>query len=183
VQAFLIKWCTTLALELLELFSTPARSMTKRQARGHISQGIRLPFRSVSGLSLRAMGKVGGRGRIGIVLLMLAACGGSDGEKGEKGEPGAPGEKGEKGDPGEPGPEGRPADAGTAIRIKESIFCAGGLESTQLGFSYNAVLFSSGDLYVAATIRIERRRVQGASTRSPIALASFGAFSLLYARN
>jgi hypothetical protein len=71
---------------------------------------------------------------------------GRDGEDGERGDPGEPGEDGEKGDPGEDGSNAE------ATRIAESFFCTGGLESTALGFTYNAVLLSSGDLFVTGSV-------------------------------
>ena len=40
-----------------------------------------------------------------------------------------------------------------ATRIVESFFCAGALENTAgLSFNYNAILFSSGDLFVTGSI-------------------------------
>lgn len=106
---------------------------------------------------------------LGLLLVCAIGCGGEKGPAGPAGPPGAdgaqgeqgpPGEKGEPGDPGEPGadgapgadgepgPPGDPAEAG----IVESFFCAGGLENTLLGFSYNAVLLASGDLLVTGVI-------------------------------
>jgi hypothetical protein len=119
------------------------------------------------------------------------------GEKGEQGPQGAVGPKGDKGDAGEPGPEGDRGPAGPAgkdgadgtdgaqgepgpagengadgsdaeaTRVIESFFCAGGLEDTALSFTYDAILLSSGDLFVNATIRDARYVGAGSSFYAP----------------
>lgn len=118
--------------------------------------------------------------RVIFLAALAAACSGPagpqgpPGEKGEPGEDGAPGAKGEKGDPGDEGrvgPQGTPGEDGlrgpqgepgkdgadgtdaAATRVVESFFCAGALEGTFVNFSYNAVLFSSSDLFVSGAIR------------------------------
>lgn len=68
---------------------------------------------------------------------------GRDGTDGENGSNGADGEHGENGVDG---------DDAAATRISESYFCTGGLEDTALRFTYNAVLLSSGDLFVTGSV-------------------------------
>lgn len=101
---------------------------------------------------------------LGIAILVCACAGedgkdgapGADGRDGADGEQGPPGEQGERGPAGPAGPAGENGEDGSdaeATEITESIFCAGGLEGTTgLGFQYNAVLFSSGDLFVSGAI-------------------------------
>lgn len=88
-------------------------------------------------------------------------CNGEDGEEGPRGEEGPQGEPGEQGPQGEPGARGDTGETGEggtdttggeATRIIESFFCTGGLEDTQVGFSYNAALLSSGDLIVVGAV-------------------------------
>ncbi len=73
---------------------------------------------------------------------------GKDGEPGQDGTNGADGETGPEGVPGERGADGDPAPA---TRVVESFSCGGRLEGRNQ-FTYDAVLWSSGDLLVTATV-------------------------------
>jgi hypothetical protein len=53
---------------------------------------------------------------------------------------------------GAPGADGQDGKDAEATRIIESFHCNGGLENTSLEFSYNAVLMSSGDLFVSVEV-------------------------------
>ena len=107
---------------------------------------------------------------IGSIVGLVAACSGAQGPAGENGDDGAVGPQGPQGEQGEQGPQGEqgkqgpqgeqgePGSAGAdgdapATHIIESFACGGGLEGAPLSFWYNAVLFSSGDLFVTGSIK------------------------------
>lgn len=86
--------------------------------------------------------KDGSDGQIGLA--------GKDGTQGSDGADGIPGKNGKDG---VPGTDGNPGTDGTSTKIAESFFCTGGLEGQPgLGFSYDAVLLSSGDLFVTGSV-------------------------------
>lgn len=78
---------------------------------------------------------------------------GATGPRGTDGEDGATGPSGATGATGPAGATGAAGSDAEATRIIESFFCGGTLESfPDLRFSYNAVLMSSGDLFVAGEV-------------------------------
>jgi hypothetical protein len=72
-----------------------------------------------------------------------------DGQDGADGDTGADGQDGAKGADGQDGKDGSPAEA---THITESFFCTAPLENSALNYTYNAVLWSSGDLFVAGSV-------------------------------
>jgi hypothetical protein len=71
------------------------------------------------------------------------------GDPGPAGPAGPKGDKGDKGDKGEPGPAG---PAGDGARVVETIHCEADLDTTPLRFSYDAVVFGSGAVFVSAVV-------------------------------
>lgn len=80
---------------------------------------------------------------------------GQDGTDGEMGETGDRGPAGKTGPAGEDGADGADGDPATATTVIESFSCSASLDGSKpaLSYSYNAVLWSSGDLFVAGTVR------------------------------
>jgi Collagen triple helix repeat (20 copies) len=85
---------------------------------------------------------------------------GDPGVKGDTGDSGAQGPKGDKGDTGdagpqgEQGPKGETGDAASSIgTVEGSLYCGGLLEGTTINFSYQAVVFTDGTIWVNGEIR------------------------------
>lgn len=117
-----------------------------------------------------------------LLVAFCAACAGAKGAPGPQGEEGPIGPigpKGEKGDPGEQGPpgavgkdglegaDGKDGSDATATHVTESFFCTAQLEGAPLLFTYNAVLFSSGDLFVTGAIRDARSTASSTAFFTP----------------
>lgn len=80
---------------------------------------------------------------------------GDTGERGEKGDTGKQGANGTNGMDGKPGANGKDgADASDGSKIAAGIYCVGGLEgSTNLTFTYQAIEFENGNVFVTGSIR------------------------------
>lgn len=119
-------------------------------ARGKSGQSAVASVREASDGECPAGGSVLEIG-VGDVVEETVICNGADGADGDQG---ATGEQGPKGARGPQGDAGADAPAGDSIgRIEQSLFCAGGIEDAPFSFSYHAVTFTDGSVWVTGGIQ------------------------------